>query len=139
MAPEVGTTLTIQGVYDATIAGFVPGETMPAIQPIDAALIGDSYGIDTTRLKACLVHAPMMMTQATEIAIFEVQDEADKAMVKAGIAKRVEALIAQWTYYLPDQLELVQNHKIVEVGNYVALIISEHAETMATNFTNVVK
>ena len=42
-----------------------------------------------------------------------------------GINGRVQALTTQWESYLPAQLELVQNHKLLVQGRYVLFIVGE--------------
>lgn len=110
------------------------GLELPATVDMPEEMFADTYGIDTGLLESYSVNMPMMNVTATEIAVFEVKDEASIDAVKAGIEKRQKALEEQWQSYLPEQLELVQNYKVAVKGNLVLFVISEHADQIVENF-----
>ena len=45
-------------------------------------------------------------------------------------------LEAQWSSYLPAQLELVQNYQLVINGNYILFAVSEYAEEAVEIFNS---
>lgn len=110
------------------------GIELPATTDMPEEMFADTYGIDTELLESYSVNMPMMNVTATEIAVFEVKDEANIDAVKAGIEKRQKALEEQWQSYLPAQLELVQNYKVAVKGNLVLFVISENADQIVENF-----
>ena len=110
------------------------GLELPATVDMPEEMFADTYGIDTGLLESYSVNMPMMNVTATEIAVFEVKDEASIDAVKAGIEKRQKALEEQWQSYLPAQLELVQNYKVAVKGNLVLFVISENADQIVENF-----
>ena len=110
------------------------GLELPATIDMPEEMFADTYGIDTGLLESYSVNMPMMNVTATEIAVFEVKDEANIDAIKAGIEKRQKALEEQWQSYLPEQLELVQNYKVAVKGNLVLFVISEHADQIVENF-----
>ena len=110
------------------------GIELPALVPMPEEMFNDTFGIDTSLLKDYYVGMPMMNVHATEIAIFEVNNEADVDKVMAGIEKRQKALEEQWKTYLPDQYELVQNYKTAVKDNKVLFVISDQADTIVENF-----
>ena len=110
------------------------GMEMPGLVPMPEEMFNDTYGIDTSLLKNYYVGMPMMNVHATEIAIFELNNEADVDTVMAGIEKRQKALEEQWKTYLPDQYELVQNYKTAVNGNKVLFVISDQADAIVENF-----
>ena len=112
---------------------------LPALNQMDSTYFADTYGIDTSLLKSYEVRTPMMIVHSTEIGIFELNNVSDASKVIAGIEKRVEGLKNQWQSYLPDQYELVQNYKTATKGNYVIFVVSEHADTIISNFNAQVK
>ena len=59
--------------------------------------------------------------------------------VKAGIAKRQADLVEQWKQYLPAQLELVENYKLVTNGNYVMFAVTEYADDVVSIFNDCTK
>lgn len=110
------------------------GIELPATIDMPPEMFADTYGIDTELLESYSVNMPMMNVTATEIAVFEVKDEASIDAVKAGIEKRQKALEEQWKSYLPEQLELVQNYKVAVKENLVLFVISENADKIVENF-----
>ena len=54
----------------------------------------------------------------------------------SSIEKRQADLVEQWSTYLPEQLELVQDYKLVTNGNYVLFAISYEAAQMETIFND---
>lgn len=121
-------------VAQETIFVVTDGIELPASVEMPAEMFADTYGIDTELLASYAVNMPMMNVTATEIAVFEVKDEASIAAVKAGIEKRQKGLEEQWKSYLPAQLELVQNYKVAVKGNLVLFVISEEADQIVANF-----
>lgn len=97
------------GMYEASVEEFV-----------------NMYGIDASAIEDASLLAPMMIVNASEFALVKAKTEADVAKVVEGINKRVAALDEQWSTYLPDQYELVENHTIVTKGRYVFLMIGEN-------------
>ena len=67
----------------------------------------------------------MMNVIATEFAAFKAASEDDVQAVVDGINQRLEVLKEQWGSYLPAQLELVENNKVLVQGRYVFMIIGE--------------
>ncbi|MGL5540758.1 MAG: DUF4358 domain-containing protein [Erysipelotrichaceae bacterium] len=117
---------------DATLVEkFESGEIgFPGTMDLDATLLSDVYGINAEEaLESYVVKIPMMMVQASEIAMFEVKDGQMDA-VKAGVEKRLADLDATWSQYLPDQYDLVKNAAKIEKGNYFFLVIAEEQDAI---------
>lgn len=96
----------LSGMYEASMEEFV-----------------NLYGVEESAIEDASLLAPMMIVNASEFALVKAKTEADVAKVVEGINKRVAALDEQWSTYLPDQYELVENHTIVTKGRYVFLMI----------------
>ena len=121
-------------VSKETFFVITDGLELPATMDMPAEMFADTYGIDPALLESYSVNMPLMNVKATEIAVFEVKDEANIDAVKAGIEKRQKALAEQWQSYLPDQYELVENYKVAVKGNLVLFVISEEADQIVANF-----
>lgn len=111
---------------------------LPSMMELDDATMSSLYGINTSDLVSYKCYMPMMAVHATEFFIAEVKDGKMDA-VKAGIAKRQADLEAQWSQYLPEQLELVKNYKLVTNGNYVLFAVSEYADQAVSAFNTYTK
>lgn len=114
------------------------GKDLPAFMDVDDDLLSALYGIDAADLDSYAGKIPMMNVQATEFFIAKVKSGKMDA-VKAGIAQRQSDLDEQWSSYLPEQLELVQNYKLAESGDYVMFAITEYADDMVKAFEDCTK
>lgn len=108
---------------------------LPSFGDMDGEVLSALYGIDSSDLVRYIGKIPMMNVQATEIFIAQVKEGSMDA-VKAGIEKRQADLAAQWSSYLPEQLELVENYKLVTNGDYVLFAISSEADQIETIFND---
>lgn len=102
-----------------------------AMAELDDTMLKDIYGIDANDLESYFVAMPLMNVQANEVAMFEVK-EGKMAVVKEAVENRLTALEEQWQHYLADQMELVQNAKTWENGNYYFMVISSSADETMT-------
>lgn len=96
-----------------------------ALMELGEMEISELYGIDVSKLEEYSVFIPMMNVQATEYAMFKAASADDVQAVVDGINTRVENLKQTWSQYLADQMELVENNKVIVQGNYVFLIIAD--------------
>lgn len=112
--------------------------SLPNLTAMDDATLSAMYGINASDLEEYVCMMPLMGVHSTEFFIAKVKD-GKMDTVKAGIAKRQADLDAQWSQYLPEQYELVQNYKLVTNGNYVLFAISEYAGDAVTIFNSYTK
>lgn len=111
---------------------------LPNLMDVDADTLSALYGIDSADLVEFVCKMPMMNVKATEFFIAQVADGRMDA-VKAALEARQADLEAQWSQYLPDQLELVQNYQLVTNGNYVIFAVSEYAADAVDIFNTYTK
>ena len=111
---------------------------IPSLADVDAATLTALYGIDSADLEEYVCKIPLMNVQATEFFIAQVKDGRMDA-VKAGVEARQADLEAQWSQYLPDQLELVEGYQLVINGNYILFAISEYASDAVSVFNSYTK
>ena len=111
---------------------------LPGLMDVDSETLSAIYGIDPADLVEYVCKMPMMNVQATEFFIAQVADGRMDA-VKAALEARQADLEAQWSQYLPDQLELVQNYQLVTNGNYVIFAVSEYAADAVDIFNTYTK
>ena len=111
---------------------------IPALSDVDAETLAALYGISADDLVSYVCKMPAISVQATEFFIAEVKDGKMDA-VKAAVEKRQADLVQQWSQYLPEQLELVENYQLVTSGNYILFAISEQADAAVTAFNTYTK
>ena len=130
--PET-TNLSATEIFNKTIAGV----ELPSTMELDATLLTDMYGIDTSLLKSYKAVAPIMSAHITEIAIFEVKDTANIDTIKAGIEKRTGGMNPQIMY--PSRVESFENRQTVVSGNYVFFRMDSQIDLLVANFKNAAK
>ena len=108
---------------------------IPSLSDVDAETLSALYGISTDDLVSYVCKMPAISVQATEFFIAEVK-EGKMDTVKAAVEKRQADLVQQWSQYLPEQLELVENYQLVTSGNYILFAISEYADQAVSAFNS---
>lgn len=111
---------------------------MPMMTTVNDALLSSIYGINASDLVEYVCKMPAMDTTATEFFIGEVKD-GKMDTVKAALEARQDALDEEWSKYLPEQYELVQNYQLVTSGNYVIFVISDQADEAVSAFNTYAK
>ena len=111
---------------------------MPMMTTVNDALLSSIYGINASNLVEYVCKMPAMNTTATEFFIGEVKD-GKMDTVKAALEARQDALDEEWSKYLPEQYELVQNYQLVTSGNYVIFVISDQADDVVSIFNSYAK
>lgn len=106
---------------------------LPSLMDMDADVLSALYGLSSDDLAEYVGKLPMMSVHATEFLIAKAQP-GKLDTVKAALEQRVEDLKAQWSQYLPEQLELVENAKILTSGDYIMLAITEYADEAVNAF-----
>ena len=111
---------------------------LPAFMEMDDEVLNSFYGIDVSDLEEYVGKIPMMNVQATEFFIAKVKS-GKMDTVKKAVEGRVEDLVDQWSQYLPEQLELVEDARVVVNGDYILLAISEYADDAVKAFNGHTK
>lgn len=101
---------------------------------ITTDLLGSQFGINTENVENVVGKIPMMNVQASMYILIQAKDGTVET-VKSELEKYAEQYEQQWSTYLPEQYELVQNRKVGTVGNVVYMIIAENAETLEQEIT----
>ena len=111
---------------------------LPMLTDLNDATLQAVYGINAADLEAYICKMPAMDTQATEFFLAKVKD-GKLDTVKAAVEQRQADLVQQWSQYLPEQLELVENYQLVTNGNYILFAIGECAEDAVDAFNTYTK
>lgn len=111
------------------------GEHLPALMPLDDETLLNVYGIDAADLEVYVARMPMMMVHATEFFLAKVKD-GKLDTVKEALVARQAALDEQWSWYLPEQYELVKNYQLITNGNYILFCVCEEADSVVSLFND---
>ena len=131
-APSDGSK--VQAVWDAISTRELPYFD----DTLGDDVLADFYGIDPADLVEYVWKMPFMNTQATEFFIAQVQP-GKLDTVKSALETRQANLVEQWSQYLPDQLELVKNYKLVTNGDYIMFAIAGCADEAVEEFNTYTK
>ena len=91
--------------------------------------LGSLFGINTENVEKVVGKMPMMNVQASMYVLIQAK-EGTVDTVKTELDNYAKQYEEQWSTYLPEQYELVQNRRTGTVGNTVYMIIAENAETL---------
>lgn len=111
---------------------------LPSMMELDDTTLKDVYGIDAADLESYVARIPFMNVHATEFFIAKVKD-GKLDTVKEALTKRQASLDEQWSQYLPEQYELVQNYKLETEGNYVLFCVCAQADEVVGLFRDAAK
>lgn len=116
-----------------TLANNTPFNEM-ATMDITIEELNTIYGINTENVEQVVGKMPMMNVQASMYILIQAKDGTVDT-VRAELDEYAKQYEEQWSMYLPEQYELVQNRKVGTIGNTVYMIISENAETLEQEIT----
>lgn len=127
------TVSAIQSVWDE-----IGKNDLPSLTDLNGDTLLAVYGISSSDLESYICKMPLVNVSATEFFLAEVKS-GKMDTIKKAIESRQDDLETQWGQYLPDQLELVQNYKLVTNGNYILFAVSEYADSAVTAFNSYTK
>ena len=116
-----------------TLANNTPFNEM-ATMDITIEELNTIYGINTENVEQVVGKMPMMNVQASMYVLIQAKDGTVDT-VRAELDEYAKQYEEQWSMYLPEQYELVQNRRMGIVGNTVYMIIAENAETLEQEIT----
>lgn len=128
---------TADGKVSAAWQAIEGSMELPALQDLDDDLLSSLYYLDAALLDGYIAKMPMMNVHATEFFIAKVK-EGNMDAVKEAVGKRQADMEAQWSQYLPEQLELVKNYKLVESGDYLLFCVCDDPEAVVAAFEGAV-
>ena len=108
-----------------TSSGFSEMSTMD----IDKDTLSTYFQVDTANVVKVYGKMPMMNVHASMYVLVKAR-EGKAEDVKQNLETFGQSYEEEWSSYLPEQHELVQNRKIGIVGDYVYLIIAENADEL---------
>lgn len=106
-------------------------DTTPALMELGESDIADLYGLDMSNVDDFYVAMPMLSMHINEVFIAHVTGDMDA--VKAACENRQQALLGGFLY--PSHVDLVENYKLVTVGDWICFVIHENAADIANDFT----
>ena len=109
----------------------------PDMMDMDAALLSDLYGIESSDLMEFIGKMPLMSAHVTEFLIAQCAPGRVDA-VKAACESRLATLQSSGSQY-PETAELLDNYKLVTSGDYILFCIDGNADAMVEAFNTYAK
>lgn len=122
--------------YDEIIAQY--GVEFPAtesIAEIPEMMEMNYAGLSDIATKQVLVYQPMMSAVVCELALVEVENEADVDAVKAILQARIDAQGEGGGAWYPESIDgWINNSRVVSNGNYVMMIVYSECDAVVDLF-----
>lgn len=130
-----GTNATVKQLnLEETYATITSGANMPEMYAVKPEQMLDLYGIREEYCNQAVVYICVNSLRADEIWLLEAKDAAAMATLKGLVDSRIEQKDAESVTYSPEQNAVVKAAQIIEAGNYLVMIVSPDAETIANAF-----
>ena len=134
-------TTPVIGEVDPTIAQEIVyvstnGVELPEGAAMSIDMFSETYGISTEGISSYYIHIPIKNLYATEIAVFEVENENAKSEVLKGIEKRQQQLLEQFKD-ISEEYTLVENYRVEEKDNTIIFVISKEADKIVEQFLSL--
>ncbi len=111
---------------------------LPSFGDIEVDILEAIYGVDSAHLEEFICKIPMINVQATEFFIAKVTS-GNMDAVKAAVESRQANLVAQWSDYHPEQLDLVKDYRLVVNGDYIFFGIGYDMDACVDIFNSYTK
>lgn len=129
-APAPAPALTdINEIYEATVNGV----EMPEMIALDAELMLDLCGIEQANYKQGVVYICSNSLQADEIWVLEATNADAMAALKTQAQARLDQKNAESITYSPEQNAVVKAAQVIQIGDFLVMLVSPQVETLAGN------
>lgn len=95
-----------------------------ATEEVSIEILGSYFQVDTANVEKVVGKVPLMNVHSSLYVIIQAK-EGKANEVKEDLNEFLTGYEEQWSRYLPEQYEYVQNRKFDVIGDYVYLIIAE--------------
>ena len=130
-----GTALTNVGdIYEAMIAGL----DMPEMMALDSDLMLDLCGIPAENYRQGVVYICADSLRADEIWVLEAVSGDAMTALKQQAQARLSQKDAESLTYSPEQNAVVKAAQVIQFGDYLAVIVSPNADTIAQQFRTAI-
>ena len=119
---------------NATYTTITAGVEMPDMYELDEEQMLDLYGIRPEYCNQAVVRLCVNSLRADELWLLEAVDAEAMAKLKTLLDSRLEQKDAESIMYDPEQNAIVKAAQIIEVGNYLVMIVSPDAQAIAQAF-----
>ena len=128
--PTIKQDLKMTDVYDKMSATV----ELPEMLQLQESMMLDYCGVDAAKTKQAVVQICADSLRTDEIWLLEAVDEAAAKDLVDAANERLRKKGEESITYSPEQYAVVQKAQLIQAGNYVVLIVSPDADTLAATF-----
>lgn len=99
-------------------------------------LMVENMGLNLEDIEEGIIRYPMMNLQVDSVILLKAKDSSKLPELKTSLEKYIEDQKKAFENYVPQNLEVINNHVLKEEGNYIILIISHEVEKIEEAFDN---
>lgn len=99
-------------------------------------LMVENMGLNLEDIEEGIIRYPMMNLQVDSVILLKAKDSSKLSELKTSLEKYIEDQKKAFENYVPQNLEVINNHVLKEEGNYIILIISHEVEKIEEAFDN---
>ena len=124
--------------YEATdeLVEFVKDKgTFPKMQAADAAVIGEIYGIDLSRIEEYTLMSSSDTLLADEIGVFRLEDPDYASTLSRILEARLASAARAAEHYSPEQYAVIIKTAVKSRGLYVYYIVNKDSEKLTEQLT----
>jgi len=111
----------------------------PDMVALNDNYIANYYGIDLSLLEDYIFVNAEDVIYADTIILMKVKEETSVEAMRDALDTMIEQKKLELENYLPEQFKIVEKSEVVVSGNYVYLVISEHAQEIQTVIAKYLK
>lgn len=122
--------LNMASVYEK----LTSAATLPEMLQLQDDMMLDYCGIDPAKTKQAVVQICADSLRTDEIWLLEATDEAAAKELANAANERLRKKGEESITYSPEQYAVVEKAKLIQTGNYVALIVSPDVDALVAAF-----
>ena len=101
-------------------------------------VVKERFGVEANAFNALAYYGPNSNMDAAELLLIDMKDTSQKEAVTDAIQKRIDYQKTCFEGYGVDQMELINQAKIIVYGHYVLFIVSEDSQPARDAFAQAV-
>lgn len=129
-----GSTTPLQLNMAEVYTTITEGVEMPEMMQVEGDTLLDYFGIKSEYCKQSVIYICVNSLRADEIWLMEATDAESMTQLKQLAQGRLNQKDAESVTYSPEQNAVVKAAQVIEVGNYLVMIVSPDVDAIAEAF-----
>ena len=121
------------------MAAFVEenGE-FPPLEDVDKATAEEIYGVDSSRVKSCVIRTSSDRLLADEIFVAELSDPDYAETLEGHLRSRLAGVARAAENYSPEQYSYINGAEVVRRGSFVFYIVNRNGEALTRQLSALI-